>query len=93
MTQERLILFYLGERGDDRGRTLAQIWEWDVEELECTHDYIQWLFPLPEHSVYNSNAPIVDANVISSFHHNSLLRQNLHRALTVMLRFYGVRRQ
>jgi hypothetical protein len=97
MTQERLsqrlILFYSGERSDDRGRTLTQIWEWDFEELECTHDYIQWLFPLPEQSAYNSNAPIVDDNVVRAFEHNSLLRQNLHRSLTVMLRFYGLQIQ
>ncbi|MFN6478684.1 opioid growth factor receptor-related protein, partial [Nostoc sp. DedQUE07] len=25
--------------------TIQEMWTWDFEQLECTHDYIQWLFP------------------------------------------------
>jgi hypothetical protein len=45
-----LISFYDGSGTDGRGRTLAQILDWDADKLESRHDYIQTLFPLPEES-------------------------------------------
>jgi Opioid growth factor receptor (OGFr) conserved region len=45
---------------DSEGRKLAEIWAWDFEELECAHDYIQWLFPLMEVSAFNPDAPLVN---------------------------------
>jgi hypothetical protein len=49
----RLLAFYRGQAPDDAGRWLKDIWEWDDEQLETTHDFIQWLFPLPEPSRFN----------------------------------------
>ncbi|WP_199197366.1 opioid growth factor receptor-related protein [Chroococcidiopsis sp. CCALA 051] len=45
---------------------------------------------MPERSSFNSNAPIVDYEVIQAFHANTRLRQNLLRSFTVMLGFYGL---
>jgi Opioid growth factor receptor (OGFr) conserved region len=87
-----LVPFYLGERGDSKGRKIEEIWTWDFEKLECVHDYIQWLFPLSEKSAFNSNAPIVDEETIAAFKKDARLRQNLLRSLTIMLRFYGLQR-
>ncbi|MEH2375639.1 opioid growth factor receptor-related protein [Nostoc sp.] len=87
-----LVPFYLGEQRDSEGRTIQQMWIWNFEELECTHDYIQWLFPLPERSAFNRDAPIVDKEIIQAFQSNPHLRQNLLRSLTVMLQFYGLQR-
>lgn len=85
-----LVPFYLGEQRDIEGRTIEEIWAWDFEELECVHDYVQWLFPLMERSAFNSDAPIVSADTIEAFQTNPLLRQNLLQSLRVMLRFYGL---
>ncbi|BAU10115.1 opioid growth factor receptor [Leptolyngbya sp. NIES-3755] len=85
-----LVSFYLGEQRDIEGRTIEEIWAWDFEELECVHDYIQWLFPLAERSAFNSNAPIVTSEMIEAFQSNPQLRENLVRSLRVMLRFYGL---
>ena len=41
----------------DRGRYLHDILKWPDKRLESTHDYIQWLFPLPEVSGFNPEAP------------------------------------
>jgi hypothetical protein len=90
---QRIVPFYLGEQQDAQGRMIQEIWAWDFEELECAHDYIQWLFPLLEKSAFNPNAPIVDDEVIQAFQNNADLRQNLLRSLTVMLQFYGLQRQ
>lgn len=90
---QRIVPFYLGEQRDSQGRMIQEMWAWDFESLEHTHDYIQWLFPLPEKSAYNPNSPIVDDEVIQAFQSSPNLRQNLQRSLLVMLRFYGLQRQ
>lgn len=90
---QRIVPFYLGEQRDSQGRMIQEIWAWDFEALECAHDYIQWLFPLPEKSAFNPDAPIVSDEVIQAFQNNPNLRQNLLRSFTVMLRFYGLHRQ
>ena len=88
-----LVPFYLGEQRDSEGRMIQDIWAWNFEELECTHDYIQWLFPLSKRSAFNRDAPIVDEDVIQAFQSNPHLRQNLLHSFTVMLKFYGLQRQ
>ncbi|MEH2364873.1 opioid growth factor receptor-related protein [Nostoc sp.] len=87
-----LVPFYLGEQRDSEGRTIQEMWTWDFEELECVHNYIQWLFPLPGRSAFNPDSPIVDQEVIQAFQSNPHLRQNLLRSFTVMLQFYGLQR-
>jgi hypothetical protein len=57
-----LLRFYAGTGPDDRGRFLREIHQWPDDELEHTHDYIQWLFPLAERSGFNPEAPTLDAN-------------------------------
>jgi hypothetical protein len=87
-----LIPFYLGEKTDPEGRKIQEMWAWDFEELECAHDYIQWLFPISEKSAFNPDAPVVDEEVIQTFQSDPRLRQNLQQSLAVMLRFYGLQR-
>ena len=48
-----LVAFYRDGARDDEGRTLAEILAWDDDRLEEIHDFIQWLFPLPERSGAN----------------------------------------
>lgn len=56
------------------------------------HDYIQWLFPLPEPSQYNQFAPILDAEQIAKFLTDAELRAELLASLDKMLGFYGFER-
>ncbi len=87
-----LIPFYLGEKRDSEGRMIQEMWAWDFEELECAHDYIQWLFPISEKSAFNRDAPVVDENIVQTFQSDLRLQQNLLRSFTVMIQFYGLRR-
>jgi hypothetical protein len=89
-TTMRLIPFYLGEQEDSEGRMIQEIWDWDLEELECSHNYIQWLFPISEQSAFNPDAPILDEKTIGTFHKNPRLQQNLRQSLTTMLRLYAL---
>lgn len=93
MTSQDIISFYSGTQPDTQNRMIREIWAWDFEKLECVHNYIQWLFPLPERSAFNADAPIVNAEVIQAFQTNPVLQQNLLRSFTVMLQFYGLQRQ
>jgi hypothetical protein len=85
-----LLRFYRLEGTDTRGRTLPEIWAWDAARLEGVHDYIQWLFPLPEPSAFNPDAPILTDETIDAFRADPELRQRLLRSLASMLDFYGL---
>jgi hypothetical protein len=83
-----LIEFYAGRAPDSRGRRIEDIWAMSFEELEYTHDYIQWLFPLRERSAYQPEAPILDAEAIAAFDSPDL-QARLVRSARVMADFYG----
>jgi hypothetical protein len=85
-----LLRFYRLEGGDARGRLLSEIWTWDAARLERVHDYIQWLFPLPQPSAFNPDAPILTADAVRAFRGDDPLRHRLLRSLTTMLAFYGL---
>ena len=84
--------FYSGKATDTSGRTLREIHRWDYNELETVHDYIQWLFSLPEPSQYNPRAPVLDAEQIAKFHADAELRAQLLASFDMMLGFYGFER-
>lgn len=90
MVRSRITGFYLGETPDHRGRVLDDLHTQTLEGLERTHDYIQWLFPLPERSSASPDAPILSASDIREFAGSEELRSNLLRSLMVMLQFYGM---
>lgn len=85
-----LLAFYLGSHPDHRGRLLADIVEQDDDWLEYTHDYIQWLFPLEEHSRAVPSAPILRPDDVRAFREDALLRDHMRAALHRMLAFYGL---
>jgi hypothetical protein len=84
-----LIAFYSGEKPDHAGRYISQIQAWNDAQLESVHDYIQWLFPLPEPSPVNPFAPVLEHETIETFRKAAQLRTILHNSLARMLRFYG----
>jgi len=90
MVRSRITGFYLGETPDHRGRVLDDLHTQTLESLERNHDYIQWLFPLPEPSSANPDAPLLSASDVREFAGSEELRSNLVRSLIVMLRFYGL---
>jgi hypothetical protein len=85
-----LVRFYARRAPDDRGRFLEDIQGWSDLQLERTHDYIQWLFPLTKRSAFNPSAPILDAKAISEFLSRPKLRANFRASLVRMLAFYGL---
>jgi Opioid growth factor receptor (OGFr) conserved region. len=84
------VRFYLGLGADHRGRRLATILAFTDRELEDTHDYIQWLFPLATPSGVMPDAPLVDDTCRNAFRQDAALRGTLRGALARMLAFYGL---
>lgn len=85
-----IVDFYLSNQPDYLGRWLRDIWRWDDDRLEWSHNYIQVLFPNREESLFNAWAPVLDEQTIAAFHDDPRLRQNLAASLDLMLRFYGL---
>jgi hypothetical protein len=81
--------FYSGAAGDHRGRSREEIVRWSDDRLEAVHDFIQWLFPLPEASPVNPHAPLLTRETIRAFHTGPELRAGLRASLERMLAFYG----
>lgn len=84
------VRFYREECGDHRGRKLSGILAESKDWLEYTHDYIQWLFPLPEPSAFNRHAPLLSLPDIRDFTSDKELQHKLIKSLTIMLDFYGL---
>ena len=86
----RIIDFYRGINTDTEGRSLAEILSWTDDELEIVHDYIQWLFPLPEPSQFNPDAPLLTDDDIATFNAEKVLHGNLLQSFERIIRFLGL---
>jgi hypothetical protein len=84
-----IVAFYTGAGPDHRGRFLREILEWPDQRLEAVHDFIQWLFPLPDRSPVNPHAPLIDRETTEAFATRPELRDALRTSFERMLRFYG----
>jgi hypothetical protein len=82
--------FYSGEGRDTEGRTLDAVLGMDDEDMEIEHDYIQWLFPLREHSRFNADAPILTDEDIAAFNADKVMKYRLLKAFHRFLNFLGL---
>ena len=64
--------------------------QWSDDRLEVTHDYIQWLFPLPEPSSFNLAAPVLNRESIQEFRTRPDLQDKLRVSFLRMINFYGL---
>lgn len=63
---------------------------WPDDVWEKTHDFIQWLFPLPETSKFNLAAPLLTEEDRQGFIHKGEMRDNLERAYYRFIEFMGL---
>ena len=89
---DRIVRFYRGDGRDDASRTIEDVWRFSTDDLEVTHDFIQWLFPLRDRSAFVRGAPTLTDNTVAVFRDSAELRDRLRRSLDLMLAFYGLRR-
>jgi hypothetical protein len=86
----RLQDFYRRLGTDTEGRRLEDILAWPDDDLEAVHDFIQWLFPLPEPSQFNSDAPLLTDQDIAAFKSDPVLQANLMKSFERILAFLGL---
>src|SRR5262245_48366990 len=85
-----LLAFYGDDGPNSSGYTLEQVLGWDDDDWELQHDFIQWLFATDEPSMYNPDAPVLDAATTARFRDDALLRHRLRRSFDRWLAFCGV---
>jgi hypothetical protein len=91
MEKVNIVNFYSGVSVDSEGRTINDILEFNYEQLEVIHNYIQWLFPLNEKSNFNFHAPILTLEDICIMKANTEIKNNINKAISLILDFYGLR--
>ncbi|TKA26415.1 hypothetical protein B0A54_17171 [Friedmanniomyces endolithicus] len=74
---------------EDPETTFEHVMLWTDSELEHRHDYIQHLFPIPEVSGANPNAPVLTEEVRDAFIADPDLQENMRRAWVMMMAFFG----
>lgn len=82
--------FYLNAAPDTEGRYIEQIWQMSDEELLHGHDWVQWLFPLAEESMFNPDAPLLKSHDVIVFKSNPTIRGNLESSFFRFLKVLGL---
>ncbi|MCF4166496.1 hypothetical protein L2U69_12655 [Zavarzinia compransoris] len=89
----RLTDFQAGRAPDGAGRMIGEIRRQDPRWLEARHDFIQWLFPVPETSRANDDAPLLTPADAAEIGADEALRGSLLASLDTMMGFYGIARR
>ena len=84
----QLVAFLEGSGTDSRSRRLVDIWQFDDDEIEYTHDFIQWMFPLKEASGSNFSAPNLRASDVDVIRSSAECQQNLETSASWILAFF-----
>lgn len=77
---------------DDAGRTHADVMRMTDDGLERHHDYIQWLFPLPEPSRAVPASPILTPEDLAILRASDRAQERMRAAAERMMQFYGATR-
>ena len=86
--QENGVLGFLnGTAADIHGRTFDDVMAFSDEQIEHTHNFIQWLFPLPEPSLSVPGSPCISDAEITSIKDSRAAVANLNMAADWYLNF------
>ena len=83
-----IVAFLEGEGRDARGRSVFDILSMNDAAMERTHDFIQWLFPLPEPSAAVPDSPVLTPDEIRAIRESELAPIALAGATDRMIAFY-----
>jgi hypothetical protein len=90
VADSEIVAFYRGAGRDHMARSLTDLQGQSLRDLEQVHDYIQWLFPLPEPSSAFPGAPILTSQDVLIFKQSEVVTERLLQSLQTMLTFYGL---
>lgn len=83
-----IIEFYEGSEPNSDGVYLSEILNWNYNQLEGNHNFIQWLFPNREPSRFNLDAPLLTDEVVDEFNRRPELKRAVRRSFDMMVKFY-----
>ena len=66
---------------------IQDIWDLSDEEIENTHDFIQWLFPTDKPSRYNLAAPVLSEQDMLNIQNSEKAKKNLKYSANWFLNF------
>lgn len=90
MNDDRFVInFFLGMALDSKKRSINDILAFNDQQIENTHDFIQYIFPTIERSNYNPNAPLISKNLKQLFSENELVQENFCKTCQLFLHFCG----
>lgn len=85
-----LLDFYRGMETDTEGRFLKDILDLSDHDFEAGRALLQWVFPTPEPTKFNSEAPLLTNNDIAAFKSDPVLQANLMKSFERILTFLGL---
>ena len=85
----RLANFLTGDGRDHAGRSFEDVIAFDDAALERRHDFIQWLFPLPEPSLAVPGAPVLTPADIAALKASPKAQARMRQATDRMAAFYA----
>ncbi len=88
MVARPIVMFLEGEGTDACGRTVFEVLAMNDVVLERTHDFIQWLFPLPEPSAAVPGSPVLSPDDIQAIRVSELAPIAIAGATDRMAVFY-----
>lgn len=86
----KVIDFWNGEVATETGHYFEDVMGYSYEALESGHDYIQWLLPKREPSMFRSEIPTLTDDEIELFSTDPVLKEKVDRVMHKMLDFYGM---
>lgn len=82
-----IIDFYRGKKPPSCNHFMSEVWSYSFTQLEDSHDYIQWIFPLDEPSNFNPYAPVLTKEDIDEFKSDPLLLWRLLASVNMYMKF------
>ena len=86
----KLVQFYRGEIPNNEGVFIDEILAYSYGALEDDHAYIQWILPLKERSMFNTDAPLLTDKEIELFAIDPELKTKVYSVAYKMIDFYGM---
>ena len=83
-----IVDFLKGAGADEAGRNVFEVVAMTDQQIETTHDFIQWLFPLAEPSGANRRAPVLTSEDVQAIHGSGLAQIALAAGTDRMTAFY-----
>jgi len=84
-----LIAFHSGTGVDHKGRQISRILGYDDYRIEHVHDFVQWLFPLPEPSAFNLEAPTLTADDVRALRDRPGLTRGMLQGFVLITGYFG----